>query len=243
MDWPLTESFEMLAYDQRGQGQSGKPDEPYSMGLYAEDAFALMEALDWGPCPVIGYSFGGMVAQELALRHPGAITKLVLCSTTSGGEGGSSYPIHELSGLTPEQWAARFLELADSSHDQAWQQEHPGQWGLLMELATTRMRLASQDGPARAGLNRQLEARRRHDTYNRLPGLSLPALVCAGRYDGVADPAAQKAMAQAIPGAEFMLFEGGHQFFLQDPRRLWRGHRFSEGGGRRQAAAPRTGGI
>lgn len=217
LDWPLTESLEMLAYDQRGQGRSGKPDEPYSMGQYADDAAALMDALGWGPCPVMGFSFGGMVAQELALRHPGAVTRMVLCSTTSGGQGGASYPIHELSGLTPEQWATRFLELADVRRDQVWRQEHPEQWGLLMEVATARMRLASQDAPARAGLKRQLEARRRHDTYDRLPGTNLPTLVCAGRYDGVAAPAAQEAITTAIPGAKFRLFEGGHLFLLEDP--------------------------
>lgn len=217
LDWPLTDSFEMLAYDQRGQGQSGKPDEPYSMAQYAEDAFGLMEALGWGPCPVLGFSFGGMVAQELAIRHPERLSALVLCSTTCGGPGGSSYPLHELSGLDPDQWATRFLELADLRHEQAWQEGHPEQWGMLMEIATSRMRLATQDEPSRVGLERQLEARRHHETYGRLGGIGLPTLVCAGRFDGVAEPKAQKAMAEAIPGAKYMTFEGGHQFFLEDP--------------------------
>ncbi|MCB2228899.1 MAG: alpha/beta hydrolase [Desulfarculaceae bacterium] len=217
LEWPWSDSFQVLAFDQRGQGQSAKPDDPYSMAMYAEDAFGLMEALEWGPCPVVGYSFGGMVAQELAIRHPERLSALVLCSTTSGGSGGSSYPLHEVFSLPLEQLVARMLEQTDRRHDKAWQEAHPEQWQELVKLTTGRMSLAVQDPAGALGLERQLEARKHHDTYQRLGGIELPTLVCGGRFDGVADPSAQQAMAEAIPGAKFMSFDGGHQFFLEDP--------------------------
>ncbi|MFU8815132.1 MAG: alpha/beta fold hydrolase, partial [Pseudomonadales bacterium] len=66
LDGPLPRQFQVLAYDQRGLGQSSKPAGSYSMADYAEDAAALLSALGWGPVPVVGVSFGGMVAQELA---------------------------------------------------------------------------------------------------------------------------------------------------------------------------------
>src|SRR5689334_21199785 len=68
-DGPLAKSFEVLAYDQRGLGRSAKPDVSYTMADYADDAAALLDHAGWASTRVIGVSFGGMVAQELALRH------------------------------------------------------------------------------------------------------------------------------------------------------------------------------
>ena len=100
-DSPLTEHFEVLAYDQRGLGQTDKPDVAYTMADYAADADGLLQALGWDECLVMGISFGGMVAQEFALRYPHRVQRLVLGCTSSGGEGGASYPLHELAHLSP----------------------------------------------------------------------------------------------------------------------------------------------
>src|ERR1700709_1990805 len=61
---PLAKSFDLLAYDQRGLGQSSKPDRGYTMADYADDAAALMDHVGWASALVVGVSFGGMVAQE-----------------------------------------------------------------------------------------------------------------------------------------------------------------------------------
>src|ERR1043165_1893633 len=64
---PLAKAFDLAAYDQRGLGRTDKPDVPYAMAQYADDAAALLDHLGWDQAPVIGVSFGGMVAQELVL--------------------------------------------------------------------------------------------------------------------------------------------------------------------------------
>jgi len=91
-DGPLSRAFDLLAYDQRGLGRSDKPNVVYSMADYADDAAALLDYVGWGTAKVIGVSFGGMVAQELVLRHPAKVERLVLACTSPGGAGGSSYP-------------------------------------------------------------------------------------------------------------------------------------------------------
>ena len=70
LDGPLPKHRRVIAYDQRGLGRTEKPDRPYTMGEYGDDAAALLAALGIEQVDVIGVSFGGMVAQHFAIRHP-----------------------------------------------------------------------------------------------------------------------------------------------------------------------------
>ncbi len=214
---PLAKDFEVLVYDQRGLGRSDKPDVPYTMASYAEDADALLSALGWDNCIVVGTSFGGMVAQELALRQPERIERLVLCCTSTGGPGGSSYPIHELPDLPPAELARLRLPIMDTRRDKDWQAAHPEETTALTWPAVTAAEARAADPVSAMGYRRQLEARAGHDTYDRLPSLRVPALLCGGHYDGQAPPANMRVLAERIPGAQLAFFEGGHGFLGQDP--------------------------
>ena len=66
----LSDRYQLLLFDQRGLGRSGKPDVPYSTALIADDTAKLMDVVGWASAHVVGVSMGGMVAQELALNHP-----------------------------------------------------------------------------------------------------------------------------------------------------------------------------
>jgi 3-oxoadipate enol-lactonase len=215
---PLAQHFKILAYDQRGLGQTSRPDIPYSMADYADDADGLLRVVGWNRCSVIGVSFGGMVSQEFALRYPHRVERLVLACTSSGGVGGASYPLHELAHLSLEERARRMVILSDTRLDAEWQGENPTQFQELMEQALEGLLVGSDEPGRQVGLYRQLEARASHDAYDRLINLRLPVYICGGRYDGIAMPANLEAMQKQIPGARLELFEGGHLFFIQDPR-------------------------
>jgi 3-oxoadipate enol-lactonase len=210
---PLGEDFEVLAYDQRGLGQSDKPDAGSTMADYAADALALLDHVGWQRCRVYGLSFGGMVAQELAVTAPERVEKLCLACTSAGGAGGASYPLHELLDLPPAGAVDRHLALLDTRGREAGP--------LMQQIAkamTARQQLRGDDPEGEAGYRRQLEARRGHDTCDRLGRLGMPVLIAAGRYDGIAPPSNQKALHAAIAGSRLEWFEGGHVFVLQDPR-------------------------
>ena len=228
-EMPIAQHFEILAYDQRGLGQTSRPDIPYSMIDYADDANALLEAVGWDCCLVMGISFGGMVVQEFALRYPHRVERLVLASTSSGGAGGASYPLHELADLTVEEYACKILYLSDTRRDAVWQAANPAQFQLLLDQTLAGLRVGADEPGRQMGARRQLEARAPHDTFERLSHLRMPVYICGGRYDGMAPPANLEAMRKQIPGARLELFEGGHLFFIQDPRELERIAAFPEG--------------
>jgi len=216
MDTPLAAQFSTLAFDQRGLGQTAKPPGPYAMSEYADDAAGLMKRVGFDGADVIGVSFGGMVAQELALRHPRSVRKLVLCCTSSGGSGGASYPLHELAALPADERARRQLEISDLRRTREWQRDHPDDVQRLLEIAVEAARVGAGEADRERGARLQLEARRHHDTWVRLSQLDMPVLLCAGRYDGIAPLSNMQAMASRIPNATLNVYEGGHLFLIQD---------------------------
>jgi len=213
-DGPLARSFDTLAYDQRGLGRSSKPDVDYTMADYADDAAGLLDALGWASAKVVGVSFGGMVAQEFALRHPSKVERLVLACTSPGGAGGASYPFHEIQHMKGEARARHLIPVSDTRRDAAWAAANPETYAQLVAMGAAD---PFADEPGRAmGARRQLEARAGHDTWDRLGQIACPVMIAAGRHDGIALPATQERMASRIPGAQLRFFDGGHLFMIQD---------------------------
>lgn len=213
---PLVREFEVLSYDQRGLGRTDRPAGPYSMADYGEDAAALLDVVGWDRCLVMGVSFGGMVAQELAVRHPQRVERLVLACTSSGGAGKPSYPLHELQALPEAERLARSIELSDVRCDAAWRKANPTDADAMLALARARAATGEHEPGREEGFRLQLEARAGHDTWDRLASLAMPVYLCGGRHDGIAPPANQQAMARQLPNAELELFAGGHLFLMQD---------------------------
>jgi 3-oxoadipate enol-lactonase len=213
---PLSRAFDLLAYDQRGLGQTDKPAGPYSMQQYADDAAKLLDALDWRDALVMGVSFGGMVAQEIALRHPHRVSKLVLACTSSGGAGGASYPLHQIADMPIEDRILLQMSISDTRQNADWQRAHPEAVERALAFGRSAAELGADEPSRRAGAALQLDARSRHDTWDRLPELRMPVLLCAGKYDGIAPMANMRAMADRIPASELRTYEGGHLFLIQD---------------------------
>jgi pimeloyl-ACP methyl ester carboxylesterase len=216
---PFAQGFDVVAHDQRGLGKTEIPPGPYSMADYAADALALMDEVGWAQCRVVGVSFGGMVAQELAVTAPERVERLALCCTSPGGAGGASYPLQELAELSAAERAARSVELLDTRFDDDWLASHPADRGLAEMMAARRSNPA-EGSEARRGETEQLAARSRHDVTDRLHRISCPTLVAGGRYDGIAPVANSEAIAARVPGADLRLYEGGHAFFAQDTHAL-----------------------
>ncbi len=213
---PLKESFHVLAFDQRGTGQTEKPDTEYSILDYVNDTIGLLDAKGWKKVFIVGVSFGGMVAQEIAIRHPERVKAMALACTTAGGAGGSSYPIHELSHLDPAIKSRKMMAIGDMRRSEEWQAENPKKTDrLVAESAKNASPFLSEAGGPE-GFARQVHARSKHNTYDRLNTIQAPVLVLAGRYDGQAKITAVENLYQQLPNAKMQVFEGGHTFLSQD---------------------------
>jgi 3-oxoadipate enol-lactonase len=211
----LSDHFTVLRYDQRGLGQSDKPDKHYSMQDYADDAAALMDVVGWKDAAVLGVSFGGMVAQEFARRHPQRITRMVLACSNPGGA--FAYPLLALQEKDAEVRARTMLSL-DLRRTEEWQAANPEEARELIEQGKKRGRPVDPSDPhAAMGARRQLEAREEHDSMAWLDQIRVPVAVFGGRYDALGSEASQRALAGGIPGAVMRLFEGAHGFLNEDP--------------------------
>lgn len=206
--------FDVVAHDQRGLGRTSIPEGPYTMAQYAADAAALATAIGWERYRVVGTSFGGMVAQELAVTFPERIERLALVCTSSGGAGGASYPLHTLADKTDAERAEIGIALLDTRFTAEWLAEHEGD-RVLAAMIADRGNVAKSAEVLR-GERLQLEARADLDVYDRLPKITCPTFVASGRYDGIAPASNGRAIAAQIPDAELRIYEGGHAFFIQD---------------------------
>lgn len=210
---PLNKRFATAHYDQRGLGRTDKPDAPYTMRQYADDAAALIDALGWSSCSVVGTSFGGMVAQHLAIHHAHLVERLVLNCTSPGGSK-ASFPLDTIEALDVEARLELHLGLLDNRWDPGQDDPIPG-LGPFYDALIERYR-TERSGEALRGYRAQLEARSHHDVTASLRRIDAPTLVCAGEFDDLAPLVNSTTLVDAIPHAELQVFDGGHLFMLQD---------------------------
>ncbi len=214
----LSRHFDLLAHDQRGLGRTAIPPGPYTMADYAADADALADRVGWDRYSVVGLSFGGMVAQELAVTVPEKIERLALMCTSSGGAGGSSFPLHTLLAMAAKDQVTTRIRIMDTRFDDEWLAAHEADRALVSTM--TRARDDDKSAEVVRGETLQLQARIGHDVYDRLGRITCPTLVAAGRFDGIAPPSNAEAIASRIADSQLRLYEGGHIFMAQDSSAL-----------------------
>jgi 3-oxoadipate enol-lactonase len=211
----LTESFRVLTFDHRDMGRSGHSPWPYTSAQMAEDAVAILDAAGVESAHVYGISLGGMVAQELALRHPQRVRSLVLGATTAGGTGSVLAGPESLSffvragvmGSEEAEWAAVVYNYGEATR------RHHGE-RIAADIARR-----VQDPTDALGYIHHVTAAASHNTTGRLQAIKCPTLVVHGTEDVVIPPVNGRLLSRAIPGAELKMWPGaGHLFTTDEPR-------------------------
>jgi len=204
--------YQVIAFDNRGAGRSEKPNEPYTIMQMADDADALLEELGIQSAHVFGMSLGGMIAQELALRHPERVRSLVLGGTTCGGP--RAVP-------PPPSTIQHFISVATMPIEQAVENgmrllysdaflEANRDWLVRRALEYAHLM------PPPYALQRQVMAALSFITYDRLHEVHVPALVITGSEDRIVPAPNSRILAERIPDARLLEFEGaGHGFLVE----------------------------
>jgi pimeloyl-ACP methyl ester carboxylesterase len=206
----LAERYRVLSFDNRGYGESDIPPGPYTAADMAGDALAVLDAAGVERAHVLGSSLGGAVAQELALRHPERVDRLVLASTMSGVSNMHPLPeptlqlMEEAPTLDPAVALRRFVENA------LVPEAEPDLVERIVELRTAKP-------PDPAGWAAQAGIWASFDVWDELPSLAVPTLVVHGEGDVVVDPRNAPLLAGRIRDAELRLVPGGHLFFWNRP--------------------------
>lgn len=199
----LAADCRVIAYDHRGHGGSEAPQGPYSMADLADDAAQLLRELDTGPVVWLGLSMGGMVGQELALRHPSLLRALVLANTTS------AYP--EAARAVWQQRITTVSEqgieaIADAVMGRYFHDAFRAAHGAT--VARYRRRLLTTNLSGYIGC---CHAVAMQDTTARLGAIALPTLVIAGELDQGTPLSMAQTLQQAISGATLaVLPEASH---------------------------------
>ena len=199
----------VIAFDNRGIGESDKPEGPYTAAQMAGDALQVLDEAGVERAHVFGASLGGMIAQELAVIAPERVDKLVLGCTTPGGPDAVPMPevtlalLAESASLAPEVALRRFVENALGNDPET---------GLVDELVALRV----LNPPDPAGWQAQAAAGM---GFQGVEGqITAPTLILAGTADNVVDYRNADLLAARIPGARVELLEGsGHLFFWEQP--------------------------
>ena len=209
----LSDRYTVTAFDNRGTGRVPLPDEPLTLETFADDAAALVRALDVQQAHIMGFSMGGAIAQHLALRNPELVRSLVLCSTW--GRSDAYF----------RAMADTWRWMIDGAPDERSFYEGFFVWvytrrahddGTVDQIIADAMEFPHQQPPE--AMQRAIDAFRDHDLLDRLPEIAAPTLVISGSDDLVAPPRLGRQVADAIPGARFELMEGeAHQPFQEVP--------------------------
>jgi 3-oxoadipate enol-lactonase len=225
----LEDNFETIVYDHRGVGASSRLDGALTIAQLAEDAAALLAALELDSAHVLGISMGGMVAQELALAHPGRIRTLTLGCTYCGGAGSELPAPEALQRLTDammsgdRERALRASWEINVSPAMAGDGDAYARWQAI----------AARRAVAVPVILAQMQACVAHDTNARLSRLSTPTLVIHGTADELLPFGNGRLIASLIPGARLEVLDGvGHLFFWERPQRsaeLLRAHAATDG--------------
>lgn len=203
----IGQAYRALSPDHRDTGDSGKVEDAYTLPDLADDAAAFLRALGSGPVFVVGLSMGGMVAQQLAVRHPELVRGLVLVSTTPGGA--ASTPATERGrealflSAEIEVGARARRALALMAADGLMERD-PAAFDVAEHNARTHPQSAES-------YKRQFRSIRSHDTTADLAQIEVPTLILHGETDDLIPlPNAQR-LADGIPGARLKTYpQTGH---------------------------------
>ncbi len=217
----LSKKYKTVVFDNRGMGQTDKPDIKYSIKMFADDTAGLMTGLNIDRAHILGISMGGMIAQELVLNYPERIEKLVLCATNCRYK--FSYRVTaKLFVKIGYFYVKRKMKtpegFAETTIPRVFTEEFiKGNPDFIEEIRLKYIKYT----PQFEDWKRQAEAVLKVNTRKRLKSIDTPTLILQGKKDRLISYKYALELAELIPYSNLALFENSpHHLFTEEPERV-----------------------
>jgi pimeloyl-ACP methyl ester carboxylesterase len=199
----LSDKFKVISFDNRGTGHTECPDEPFDIGVLANDAVMLMDHLSIQKAHVLGWSMGGNVAQDIALNYPERVASLTLVSTYMRRPSRSSYMMNTMVESVRSggdlQYLFTIMQALCLTQEAYKKMEEKGAynpWKLSSTLEQFVRQMAAVDG---------------FDSRQWAKDIKVPTRVIHGKRDIMVPPHMGEELAAVIEGADFVPVEkAGH---------------------------------
>ena len=213
----LASKYQVIIFDNRGMGKTTASDKEFTIELFANDTRGLLDALGIERAHVLGWSLGTYIAQELTLRYPDRVEKLILYAGDCGGKE-AIYPgpeIMEALGDTSASSRARGEKLLATLFPEKWLKEHPDPRTYFPKVTET---------SSSEHIKRQYQAWQKwKGTYSRLAKITQPTLLITGAEDVNTPWQNSLMLIDLIPGAWLVQLKGGgHGVMYQYPKKFSR---------------------
>lgn len=209
----LAKHFRVITYDNRGAGRTSAPDKPYSIAGLADDLAALLDDLKIAKASVLGYSMGGMIAQEFALKFPNRLEKLILLGTSASLDGYSKVVIQNFINI----------RRSNMSREQVVRTQAPFIYSSALLGDTDRYERAIQAtvdnlySQQDHAFIRQAQAILAWDAASRAGGIKASTLVVTNKEDALVPPRNGEALSKLISGSKLVSLDGGHAGVIEYP--------------------------
>lgn len=211
----FSKQFKVILFDNRGAGQTDIPGGEYTIKMMADDTAGLMDALNIERAHILGFSMGGMIAQEVALNFSQKVEKLILWGAVCGGRKTvppdlSAYKllIGAIEDLTPERLAKSTIPLVFTKDFIKNNPEYIDD--KIQRFLKCRIPFSSYA--------RQIKAMLNCNTSRRLKKMDIPTLIMQGKKDILVPAKNGEILVELIPRAKLVLFEqSAHAIFPHEP--------------------------
>ncbi|SES92380.1 alpha/beta fold hydrolase [Anaerobranca gottschalkii] len=209
----LAKHFQVIVFDNRGVGETDKPDCEYTIEMFADDLAELLSKLGIEKAHILGVSMGGFIAQEFALKYPHMVDKLILCSTSFGGPNSIPIPMETLQIMLKGGGVYTSLDEIKEAIATALDKDN-----LNEEVLNKIMEEKMKDPQPKYAYQRQLMAGAGFNAENRVEKIKSETLILAGKGDRVVPPENAVLLKEKIPCSKMIIIEkAGHVFFMEQP--------------------------
>ncbi len=205
----FSQKYKVIIFDNRGAGKTSKPDEEYSIQMFADDAKGLLDALGIKHTHVLGISMGGYIAQQLTISHPEMVAGLAISSTAFGAANKRAIQASDKMLAAMFTYPTETISLEQAMairRSTAWSEEFLNANKPLLNQMDRWVLDNPQPDYARG---RQAQASLDFDSESHLHEIKSPTLILHGQKDKVVPPENADMLLELIPNSKLVFFEDG----------------------------------